>query len=182
MDGLCYCRYGSFADFVNVCPELKDRDRRIYQLRLQGYTLEQIGQEYEIKRERVNQILRDNMETICRQYAMATGRKWFDEDYYRYFYETYEFSREDITPWLGISVTVWNYMDVLGARQGKQSLEDALSDQNLDVALRLRIKNYLNRNKVCVDGIWVDKKQTELEQLRMENKLLRDFLQYAGRK
>ena len=35
--------------------------------------------------------------------------------------------------------------------------------QHLDIGLRLKIKTFLNRNKILVDGIWVEKKRAELE-------------------
>lgn len=39
-----------------ISEELKHRDRRIYELRLQGWTLEKIGRLFKITRERVRQI------------------------------------------------------------------------------------------------------------------------------
>lgn len=164
VDFRCYRVYDRFEDFLDACPGIEERAHRILQLRLQGVTLEGIGQEYGLTRERVRQVIKKEIGTVRAQYAMQTGKKWFDEDYYRYFYETYTFDKKDGSQWMGIPHSVWNYLDMMDVKQGKQDLESALEDgQHLDIGLRLKIKTYLNRNKILVDGIWVEKKRAELE-------------------
>lgn len=164
VDFRCYRVYDRFEDFLDACPGIEERAHRILQLRLQGVTLEGIGQEYGLTRERVRQVIKKEIGTVRAQYTIQTGKKWFDEDYYRYFYETYTFDKKDGSQWLGISPSVWNYLDMMDVKQGKQDLESALEDsQRLDIGLRLKIKNYLNRNKILVDGVWVEKKRAELE-------------------
>ena len=88
----------------------------------------------------------------------------FDEDYYRYLYETYGFDKKDGAQWLGIPPYVFCYFEVSDIKNGQQDLLSALEDRSLDVGLRLKIKNYLNRNKIYLDGIWVEKKRAELEE------------------
>jgi hypothetical protein len=40
----------------------------------------------------------------------------------------------------------------------------ALKDtENLESGLRLKIKNYINRNRVYIDGKWIEKKRVDLE-------------------
>lgn len=164
VDFRCYRVYDRFEDFLEACPGIEERAHRILHLRLQGVTLEGIGQEYGLTRERVRQVIKKEIGTVRAQYAMQTGKKWFDEDYYRYFYETYTFDKKDGSQWMGIPHSVWNYLDMMDVKQGKQDLASALEDsQHLDIGLRLKIKNYLNRNKILVDGIWVEKKRAELE-------------------
>lgn len=164
VDFRCYRVYDRFEDFLDACPGIEERVHRILHLRLQGVTLEGIGQECGLTRERVRQVIKKEIGTVRAQYAMQTGKKWFDEDYYRYFFETYTFDKKDGSQWLGIPHSVWNYLDMMDVKQGKQDLESALEDsQHLDIGLRLKIKNYLNRNKILVDGIWVEKKRAELE-------------------
>ena len=164
VDFRCYRVYDRFEDFLDACPGIEERAHRILHLRLQGVTLEGIGQECGLTRERVRQVIKKEIGTVRAQYTIQTGKKWFDEDYYRYFFETYTFDKKDGSQWLGIPHSVWNYLDMMDVKQGKQDLESALEDsQHLDIGLRLKIKNYLNRNKILVDGIWVEKKRAELE-------------------
>lgn len=164
VDFRCYRIYSQFELYLSVCEGIKNRDREILQMRLQGITLEEIGQKFSLTRERVRQIIKKKAGDVRIQYAKATGDRWFDEDYYWYFYETYTFDRREASPWLGIPETVWAYLDMMDVKQGKKELESALDDsENLEIGLRLKVKNYLNRNKIFVDGIWVEKKRSELE-------------------
>jgi hypothetical protein len=39
---------------------------------------------------------------------------------------------------------------------------------NLDAGLRLKIKNYLNRNKVFLRGIWIEKNRANLEEVAVK--------------
>ena len=92
--------------------------------------------------------------------------KFFDEDYYRHLYENYQFDKKDGAKWLGIPTYVWNYLELINVKQGKENLQSALDDHDgLDLGLRLKIKNYLNRNKLFVDGMWVDKSRSALEEV-----------------
>ena len=68
------------------------------------------------------------------------------------------------TPWLGIAPEIWNYLDIIGVKQGKKPLELALKDTDkLESGLRIKIKNYINRNRVYIDGKWIEKKRVDLE-------------------
>lgn len=166
VDFRCYRLYGKFDEFLVQCDAIDDRSKRILQLRLQGSTLEEIGQEYDVTRERVRQIIKKKAGDVRNRYAMITGDRWFDEDYYWYFYENYAFDRREASTWMGIPETVWAYLDMMDVKQGKNDLESALDDsENLEIGLRLKVKNYLNRNKIFVDGIWVEKKRGELERI-----------------
>ena len=76
---------------------------------------------------------------------MKTGMTVFDEDYYRYFYATYDFDKTDAIKWLGVTLDVFNYLDMMDVKRGKTDLKIALEDyHNLDVGLRLKIKNYFS--------------------------------------
>ena len=166
VDFRCYRLYEKFESFLARCDAIDDRSKQILQLRLQGKTLEEIGQKYDVTRERVRQIIKKKTGDVRNRYAKLTGDQWFDEDYYWYFYETYAFDRREASAWMGIPETVWKYLDMMDVKQGKKDLEAALDDtENLEIGLRLKVKNYLNRNKIFVDGVWVEKRRGELEDI-----------------
>lgn len=50
----------------------------------------------------------------------------FDEDYYRYLFETYDFDCNDCSQWFGVPPYVWNYFELFDIRQGKKPLEAAV--------------------------------------------------------
>lgn len=166
VDYRCYRVYGKFEDYVLSCTDIDEREREFIIKRLQGNSLETIANEHGLTRERVRQITKKGTENVRYQYIRKTGMSLFDEDYYRYLYATYYFNKADGSEWLGVSPHVWNYLELYDMKRGKKDLETALEDQEgLDVGLRIRIKNYLNRNKLYIDGRWVEKKRADLEQV-----------------
>ena len=163
VDYRCYKVYDRFADALTISETISDRNKRLVQRKLNDETLESIGQDLGVTRERVRQIINKTVKAVLDEHAAKSGTRLFDEDYYRYLYETYEFDRKDGSDWFGIQSYVWKYLDLMDVKRGKKDLNDALSDQKIDVALRIKIRNYLNRNKVFVAGQWVEKKRSALE-------------------
>lgn len=164
VDFRCYRIYESFEAFLSRCDNIDERGRRILQSRLQGITLESIGQELNVTRERVRQIVKKKVNEVRSLYTVRTGDQYFDEDYYLYFFTNYAFDLRDASEWMGIPESVWRYLEMINAKQGDKDLMSALDDhENLEIGLRLKVKNYLNRNKIFIDGMWVEKKRSELE-------------------
>lgn len=165
VDYRCYRVYPRFMDYLTQCAAIDDRSREFIGRRLQGETLEVIAADHAMTKERVRQIVNKKVNAVRSQYAADTGMTRFDEDYYRYFYETYVFEKKDAEEWLGIDKTVFNYMEMTGAARGTKPLDEAQDDyRNLDYGFRLKIKNYLNRNKLFLDGRWVGRNRMELEE------------------
>ena len=166
VDFRCYRVYGRFSDFLECCDSISERSRELIRRRLEGGTLESIAQEYGLTRERVRQIIRRDVRKIQDWYRMNTGKVWFDEDYFRYFYETYSFEKKDAAEWFGMTPAICSYLDMMDVKRGSKELQAALEDQQgLDAGLRLKVKNYLNRNKLYVDGRWVEKRRADLEEV-----------------
>lgn len=165
VDFRCYRVYERFQDFVESCDNLDDRTRDFLRKRLRGVTLDAIGQEYDRTRERVRQVVNKGVSKVRARYEMVTGKKCFDEEYYQYVYETYAFDLREATRYMGIPEAVWMYLDLMDIKPGKTALVSALDDPKLEAGLRLKIKNYLNRDKYFVDGMWVDKNHVELERV-----------------
>lgn len=167
VDFRCYRVYPKFIDMMEVTPKISDRNKTLLKKRLEGITLEIIGQEEtpSLTRERVRQIVTKEAAKVADYSRRTTGLPFFDEDYYRYFYNTYAFDKKECSQWLGVSPYVWNYLDTIGVKRGEKSLEEAQEDYtNLDLGFRLKIKNYLNRNKLFLDGEWVNKRRDALEE------------------
>lgn len=165
VDFRCYRVYPKFEEYVTSCPDIADRTKRIICRKLAGDTLESIAGEYGLTRERVRQIISKNILKVGNIYRTKTGLQWFDEDYYRYFFETYDFDKKDAEEWLGVKKQIFNYLELSGSKRGTRNLEEAPDDyHNMDLGFRLRIKNYLNRNKLYLDGRWVNKTRADLEE------------------
>ncbi len=162
VDFRCYRVYGSFEYYLNKNSKISERDKEYTLRKLQGETLESIASNYGITRERVRQIIKKTVEKIHNQYKSETGLELFDEDYYRYLFENYNVDRDVCGEWLGISEKTYYYVGMNSVR-GKRNLDEAIDDPNIDVSLKYRISNYINRNKVYVDGNWIELKRTPLE-------------------
>jgi len=183
VDYRCHRVYGGFEKYLDMCPQISDRNREFMKKRLNGHTLQEIADEYSLTRERVRQVIVKSLPKIKGWYCSYTGMQYFDEDYYRYLYETYQFDRTDGSQWLGIPEYVWRYLELNDIKQGDRRLEEASDDEMLDIGLRLKIRNYLHRNKVFVDGKWVEKRRTELEKVAVK-KLCQEnvsFTEFAQR-
>ncbi len=164
VDFRCYRVYPKFTAYARESGILDERDCDILQRRLQGETLEAIAQDYGLTRERVRQVYDKTIRTLRKKYHVRTHMAYFDEDYYRYLFENYEIDRKDAERWLGIPESAWNYMLMTDAKKGKGVLADAVEDRALDVGLRLKIRNYLNRNKIFIDDIWIEKRRSSIEE------------------
>lgn len=166
VDFRCHRIFGKFTDFLESCTTIEERSREVIKRRLHGETLDSIAQVFGITRERVRQIQTKDTKKVEAFYTSITNLKLFDEDYYRYLFETYSFDRKDAEKWFGIPDYIWNYFDIKGVKQGKKEIDCALEDtKNLDAGLRLKIKNYTNRNKLYIDGVWVPKLRAGLEDI-----------------
>jgi len=163
VDFRCYRVYGKFEEILQICPTIDSRARGFLNKRIHNYTLEAIAKEHDITRERVRQIVVKARDKVRSWYYHETGERLFDEDYYRYFYENYSFSKSDATEYLGIPTCIWGYLDMNDAKQGTGDIRNAVKDQSLDMGLRIKIKSYLNRSKIFIQGRWVEKQRAELE-------------------
>ena len=181
IDYRCYRVYRRFEDCLRLCPKINERSRAFMEKRLNGYTLQEIADENDLTRERVRQVIKRDVKKVSAWCQEEFHLKQFDEDYYRYLYENYSFKKMDGSEWLGIAPYVWRYLELIDVKPGKKSLQDAPDDENLDVGLRLKIRNYLNRNRVYVDGKWVEKKRADHEEaavrkLCQEDVFFSDFI------
>ena len=164
LDFRCYCVLPKFEDYFSTCQNVDQRTVVMISRKLNGETLQEIADSTvpPITRERVRQIISKGVDKVRRQYQAETGFTRFDEDYYRYLYENYKIEKEAL-PWIGISVSVLKYLGFLDIKSHGKSLEEAVSDTGLSPALRLRIRNYLYRNKVYADGTWINKRRSDME-------------------
>lgn len=178
VDYRCHRVYPTLKEFLPRCENISERNIEIITKRLSGLTLQATADEYALTRERVRQIVDNNIDKAKKLLRIKTGLEFFDEDYFRYLFENYSFNAGDAAPWLNIPDYVFNYFDTLDIKQGKKSLEEALIDsESLDAGLRLKIRRYLNRDKILIDGRWINLKRSELEEV-LVRKLCRDDVSF----
>lgn len=166
VDFRCHRVYPRCMDFLSSCSSMSEDNRAILMKRLQGMKLEAIAREHGITRERVRQKVNSAFGKLRALLLQEKGVSYFDEDYYKYLYETYEIDKSDAVEWLGFTEATCSFLELMDIKPGKKPLEEAVDDQeHLDAGLRIRIRNYLNRDKLYVDGTWVELKRREIERL-----------------
>ena len=174
VDFRCYRIYDRFKDVLAACPKVEQRNKEILEKRINGATLQQIADEYGLTRERIRQLSAKGVHIVKTWYTATTDKKWFDEDYFRYFYETYEIDKKDAAAYLGIEPYVFPYLDLTESKGGKKELRAALDDNAIETSLKLKIKTYLNRSKLLVDGVWIDKSRQDLEEVVVRKLCIED--------
>lgn len=181
VDYRCYRNYDRFEDYLQQYSGSTERERDFIRRKLDGQTLEEIGTAYGRTRERVRQVIAREIDKIRVDHTRSTGQQFFDEEYYLYLYKNYSFDRDALSEPLGVTPSIWRILDLVCEKRGKKDLKDSLEDPNLDPGLRYRIRNYLNRDKVFIDGNWIEKKLKPIEdvvvkKLCKEDTSLADFV------
>lgn len=172
VDYRCYRVYPSFYDFLTSDNTgLDSKKLAIVKSRLSGYTLEEVGTEFNVTRERIRQIVQSTIRKLRK-----TQKRLFDEDYYQYLFTNYEVNKGLWLKYINVSEQTLNYL-ITFYKTGKQSIDNALSDENIDYNIKLRIRDYENRNKLLLDGVLVDNTHTAIEEFVL-SRYTHDEMQY----
>lgn len=164
VDYRCYRVYPKLIDHIESTSEIDEKQKNILIKKMNGVTLEAIGNEYGLTRERVRQLLLKSIRSIYGECRRSYGVNVFNEDYYRYFFETYKVEKADLEKWFGITPGTVTYFELTDSKHGKVSLHKALEDMELSAGMRLKVKKYINRNKIYVDGMYIEKRIADLEE------------------
>lgn len=122
---------------------LKDSHARALALRLQGKTLEEVGNELGLTRERIRQI---TTKVLGKRPALS-------EDKYRRLFDGYQMTKEQFCAITGEPGEVYEYLDLTkekGLLRG--SLEEAMDDEVLDDGIKANIRDVLDEGFAYVDG------------------------------
>lgn len=164
VDFRCYRIYPSFFEFLNSeNTDLDEKTLSLFRKRYAGETLEEIAKEFDLTRERVRQIIAGKFKLLRKTYTTLTGNKFFDEDYYEYLFTNYEVFKDTWINYLNVPENVFNYLKI-SYKKGNKALVEALSDSKVDYSIKLRIRDYENRNKLLLDGTLVDNTHTAVEE------------------
>ena len=175
VDYRLYRVYPSVFSFIKE-SSLSDIDKDIIHKKFVGITLETIAQDYGLTRERVRQKLNKNLRKLRIELQEKQEFDMFDEDYYEYLFTNYEVFKEMWLDYLCVSKETFGYL-VNAYSKGSKSISDALSDSKIDLGLKFKIQDYLNRNKILLDGVLVERKRADIEKFAL-HKFCQDELTY----
>lgn len=119
---------------------LADNKRLAVMLRLEGKTLQAIGEEMGLTRERVRQLVDNACQTKPR----------LREDDFAYWYSKYKFDDGAMESIFGTDVRIRNYLSLV-YKKGTDSIIKMLDDPNLDATLYERVYTYLYRNSDLIE-------------------------------
>ncbi len=175
VDFRLYRVYPSVLSFIEE-SSLKEDDKNIIIKKQGGMTLEAIAQEYGLTRERVRQKVNNGIRKLRGELQNTYEISTFDEDYYSYLFTTYEAYKEMWLNFLGVSDMTFGYLTSFCSK-GSKPIEEALADPKIDLSLKFKIQDYLNRNKILIDGILIERRRVDIENYAI-SKLCTDELTF----
>ena len=115
-----------------------DRDLRMLRAKLEGRTLDEVGREFGVTRERARQIINEMLRRAPR----------LDEDRLRPLVSDYQIDREEFCTITGCSPRAFNYLALSRARKVKRrGLSEALYDERLTAGLQESVRAYLHERQ-----------------------------------
>ena len=138
-------QYPSVIQFVAQLQN--DREREVLQARLAGKTLQEIGDQYGITRERVRQLMQKGLKK----------KPYLREDKYAYLYDQYDFSLEDFVLAYDEPHETYYYLEMISkvTRAKRKPLEDILADTAIAPELRKKAERAIYKQYVSTDGVRV---------------------------
>lgn len=161
-------RWPSAMDYVNSLPE--GRNREMARARLLGLTLDEIGKQFDVTRERVRQI---------------TKREWshrpkLREDIYLYLFEHYNISKEDFLFAFDETEETYYYLEIVGTYtndQRKEFDEEVLKDSKISIRMRKQLEKAVYKNYIMLDGTYIKRIRPNLVRYVVKN-FCKDLTKY----
>ena len=147
-------QYPSVMQFVR---QLKDeREKEVILARLEGKTLQEIGDQFGITRERARQITKKALR----------NKPYFREDKLAYLYNNYDFSEEDLFLAFDEPKETYHYLELISknSREKRLSIEELLTDVSIAPELRRKAERAIYKKYVTIDGVRVRKNRPALVQ------------------
>lgn len=133
-------KYLSVVEFVRTLKNPVHYS--ILQMRFDGHTLEEIGKNYELTRERIRQITLKCMDKAPR----------LMEDKYAKLFQKYYFNKDDFIFAFNESEITFNYL-LTAYKRGAQDIEELLDDENFPPEYRKAAEKIVYKKFVVLDDI-----------------------------
>lgn len=124
--------------------KIKQRDYAIFYGRLEGRTLEDLGNCFGVTRERVRQI---EVKTLVK-----IKNIFVREDKYCYLYENYDISEEDFNIAFKEDKEAYNYLKMKFKNKGNISLEEAINDEKISLKMKTSIEKAIYKRYFILNG------------------------------
>lgn len=144
-EDMIYRQYPSISQYVVEIQN--DRERGVLQARLDGKTLQEIGDQYGITKERVRQIMLQGLKK----------KPCLREDKYIYIYNHYNISLENFMLAFDESAKTYYYLEMIcqNNHAKKKTLEEILTDTAIAPEYRKKAERAIYKRYIFTDGIYV---------------------------
>lgn len=152
VDGIYTINYPSISDYIVQMDD--KRASEVLRSRLNGRTLNEIGDELEISRERVRQ--------ICAK-ALLNHPK-LREDKYIDLFGMYSFTIDEFTHIFNESAQTYYYLDMVSTivSADKAPLKQMLGDLSVSAAIRKRAEGIVYKDYVLDSGVYIPRERAAL--------------------
>lgn len=149
-------QYPSIVDYLNT---LEDKTKRQIVLeKLNGKTLQEVGDQYKITRERVRQIYN----TVLRK-ASKCGQR-LQEDKYKLLFSRYSMTREDFFLAFDEPISTYEYLSAISENSSKilKPLEAILEDEEIPAQMRKQAERAIYKDHITINGQHIHKDRLSL--------------------
>ena len=143
-----FVTYPTFEEFIAQMSDSREKD--VLFKRASGKTLEGIGEEYGLTRERVRQIISKQLKKFPH----------LSEDRFVEVFSKYEFNEVSATKIFGISSLGYGYL-VMKSKMGEADLSGIL-EEDIPVPVKKRAEEYIYRDYIDVDGIKIKRNRYDI--------------------
>ena len=136
---------------MDYVSSLADDKKKFFLLRkLSGVTLEEIGTEYNLTRERVRQIINKALRRVPLLY----------EDRFKWLFENFKLRNKEFAQILNLDTSSVEYI-ALTTKRGEAKIEDAVID-SLPERFRTPVENYLYKDYIVENGVYIKKSKIDI--------------------
>lgn len=163
----------------HVAPEgqtqTRARQQKVLSMRLSGCTLEEVGKQIGVTRERVRQIEKKALRNI-RQVQPRLA-----EDVYLSLYKDYDLTKEAFQEIFQIPDKTLCSLQILyeKAETDRKPALELLEDERLDLQVRRRANTVLHRDCLQLDGHWIRRNRTALAEYYVAHYCKEEAVSYA---
>lgn len=150
-DGFVYPNYPSVLVYIDRMNDKKKKE--ILRKRLHGETLETIGSQYGMTRERVRQICMKEIRRFPRT----------KEENYLYYIQRYRFSLPDFILAFDETETTYHFLNIIACtNKYKKPLKEALKDDHISEEMKKKIRRAVYKHDIIINGVYIKKRKSEL--------------------
>ncbi len=140
---------------IGIQNILNNREYEIFKLRLEGYSLEDVGKKFQVSRERIRQIESKSLEKI------RNNKLVFKEDVYSEVFAKYRINKDDFLTAFQESEQTYNYLRIV-YEWGDLDIEELSDDINMSEYFKVASHRIKQKRYIFIGEVVLNQKPMEL--------------------